>query len=123
MNDEDFLRSLDDYLAPPADVNPAMIGLEIIWERGDLRFGARHIWDKHGITEQEVEEVIFEVPPYVEARRHRDFPDRTVFWGATRGDRWIVIVCEDRMRGGARQLRPITAFEPDEGVEYWERNR
>ena len=123
MNDEEFLRSLDEYLTPPADENAAMGGVEIVWERGDSRFGARHIWDKHGITEEEVEQVILEVPPFVEARRHRDHPDRTVFWGATRGDRWIVVVCEDWQQGDIRYLRPITAFEPEEGLEYWERNR
>lgn len=123
MNDEDFLRSLDEYLTPRADANPAMGGIEIVWVRGDSRFGALHIWDEHRITEEEVEQVILEVPPYVEARRHRDIPDRTVFWGATREDRWILVVCEDWQRGDTRQLRPITAFEPEEGLDYWERNR
>ena len=123
MNDEEFLRSIDEYLSPPADANPAMGGVEIVWERGDLRFGARHIWDKHVITEQEVEQVILEIPPYVEVRRHRNVPNRTVFWGATRVDRWIVVVCEDLQQGDTRQLRPITAFEPEEGLDYWERNR
>ena len=74
MNDEEFLRLPDEYLSPPAEVNPEVGGIEIVRERGDSRFGAQHIWDKHGITEREVEEVIFEVPPYVEARRHRDTP-------------------------------------------------
>jgi hypothetical protein len=50
--------------------------------------------------------------------RGRGQVSRTVFWGATRENRWVVVVCEDLLLGGPRQLRPITAFEPDEGVEY-----
>jgi hypothetical protein len=46
-----------------------------------------------------------------------------VFWGATRFDRWIVVVCEDWIEDGVRHLRPITAFEPSEGADYWERIR
>lgn len=61
------------------------------------------------------------MPSYVEAKRHPDFPNRTLFWGATRHDRWLFVVCEDWSEGGIRFLRPITAFEPGEGVAYWER--
>ena len=64
--------------------------------------------------------MLFEVPPYVEARRRADNPNRTIFWGATRNDRWILVVCEDWKEGDQRYLRPITAFEPEEGREYWE---
>jgi hypothetical protein len=37
--------------------------------------------------------------------------------------RWILVVCEDRSDGGVRFLKPITAFEPSEGVKYWEKYR
>lgn len=120
MNDEELLRRLDEYLEPPADPNPEMAAITIVWERDNPNFGARHIWEKHRITEEEVEQVIFEIPPFVEAKRHPDHPNRTIFWGATRRDRWIVIVCEDWKEDDTRYLRPITAFEPEEGVKYWE---
>ena len=89
----------------------------IVWERESFDFGSKHIWEKHRVTEEEVEQVLFEVPPHVEARRHADHENRTVFWGATRYDRWIVVVCEDWNEGGTRFLRPITAFEPEEGTD------
>ena len=37
--------------------------------------------------------------------------------------KWIFVVCEDWTDGGVRHLKPITAFEPPEGVKYWERYR
>lgn len=92
-----------------------------MWERDEPGFGAKHIADLHGVTEAEVEQVLLEVPPYVEAKRHSDMPNRTLFWGATRLDRWLFIVCQDWTESGVRHLMPITAFEPKEGVKYWER--
>ncbi len=123
MGDDELLRHLDEYLEPPTDPSPQMAGIKIVWERESSKFGARHIREHHGITEDEVEEVLFEVPPYVEARRHRDHPNRTVFWGATRNDRWLFVVCEDWKEGNIRYLTPITAFEPVEGRAYWETYR
>ncbi|MBI2917737.1 MAG: hypothetical protein HYY01_07050 [Chloroflexi bacterium] len=120
MDDEDFLSYLDDYLESPVEKNPEMEGVRIVWERDSPNFGARHIWEKHRITEEEVEQVILEVPPCVEARRHPEHPHRTIFWGATRNDRWMLVVCEDWRTGDIRYLRPITAFEPEEGHDYWE---
>ncbi|MCH8205570.1 MAG: hypothetical protein IH956_01035 [Chloroflexi bacterium] len=121
MKDDEFLRNLDEYLELSADPNPEMADVKIVWERDNPNYGARHIWEKHEIAEEEVEEVLFQVPPYVEAKRHPDYPNRTIFWGATRNDRWILVVCEDWTEGHARFLRPITAFEPAEGHGYWER--
>jgi hypothetical protein len=123
MNDDELLDLLHGYLDPQGDSNPEMVGVLVVWEREDPDFGARHIWEKHSITEREVEEVLFEVPPYVEARRHSQEPNRTIFWGATRYDRWLFIVCEDWYDSGIRYLKPITAFEPSEGVRYWERHQ
>jgi hypothetical protein len=40
---------------------------KIVWERKSPDFGARHIWERHGITEEEVTQALLEVPPYVEA--------------------------------------------------------
>ena len=100
-----------------------MVGVEVTWERDSLHFGSTHIWNLHRVSEEEVEQVLMEEPPYLEARRHPDHHGRTVFWGATRFDRWIVVVCEDWVEDGVRHLRPITAFEPAEGADYWERIR
>ena len=95
MDDDELLRLLDDYLEPPAEPNPEWAGVEIIWEGNNNAFGSRHILETHRITEAEVEQVLLEVPPVVEARRHPAYPDRTIFWGATRLDRWLFILCED----------------------------
>lgn len=76
---------------------------------------------KHGVTEVEVEEVLLRVPPYVDAKRHREHPDRTAFWGATQQDRWLIVICIDEDTVDERTLTPITAFEPDDGEDYWER--
>ena len=123
LNDDELRQLIEEYLDPPSETNLQMAGVEVIWERESPLFGSRHILDLHRVAEQEVEQVLMETPPYVEARRHPDHPDRTVFWGATRFDRWIVVVCEDWMDGDIRHLRPITAFEPSEGADYWERIR
>ena len=79
MQDDEFLRLLDQYLDPQRESNPEMEGIQIVWERDNPNFESRHIWEQHGVTEHEVEEVIFEVPPYVEAKRHPDYPGRTIF--------------------------------------------
>jgi uncharacterized DUF497 family protein len=120
-HDDDFERLLDDYLSPPAEPNPDMANVEIVWVHDNADYGARHMAEKHGVTIREVEEVLLQIPPHVEARRNREYPDRTVFWGATRHDRWLVVVCEDWKKDGKRFLKPITAFEPDDGEEYWRR--
>lgn len=121
MKDDEFRNLLDGYLTPPSRVNPEMVGVEIVWERDNARFGSRHIHERHEVSEEEVEDVLTHVPPYVEAKRHPEYPNRTVFWGATRYDRWLFVVCEDWTAGGVRFLKPITAFEPSDGIEYWER--
>jgi len=121
VDDPDFRRLLDAYLEPPADQNPRMAGVQIEWVRGNPDFGSRHMKEKHNVTEEEAEQVLLEVPLMVEARRHGNWPGRTVFWGATRHDRWLVVVCEDRQEEGIRYLKPITAFEPDDGEAYWRR--
>jgi hypothetical protein len=118
MGDSEFDELLDDYLLGRVAPNPEMEEVKIEWVRGNPDFGADHI-AAHGVTEDEVEEVLMEIPPDVEAKRHPAYPDRTIFWGATRADRWLFVSCEDRVEGNRRILRPITAFEPDEGEEYW----
>ena len=120
VDDSEFDDILDDYLASRGVPNPEMENVEIEWVCGNSAFGVNHI-AAHGVTTEEVEEVLLEVPPDVEAKRHRDFPNRTIFWGATRAGRWLFVSCEDCVVDGRRVLKPITAFEPEEGEEYWRR--
>jgi hypothetical protein len=118
MDDAEFDEELDAYLSGRVIPNPDMADVEIVWVRGRPEYGADHIAG-HGVSETEVEEVLFEIPPDVQAKRHPDHPNRTIFWGATRAGRWIFISCEDWTEGDRRLLSPITAFEPDEGEAYW----
>ena len=119
MHDDGFRDLLDEYLAPPADPNPDLVGVQVVLFRDNHDFGALHIEEKHGVSEREVEEVLFEIPPFVEAKRHPEVAERTIFWGATRNDRWLIVVCEDWTEGRTRYLKPITAFEPERGEQYW----
>lgn len=118
MTDEGFDDLLEQYLSGQNLPNPEMEDVEIAWIRGNPDLGADHI-AAHDVTEEEVEEVLLEVPPEVEAKKHKEHPDRTIFWGATRAGRWLFVVCEDVRVGGKRILKPITAFEPDDGETYW----
>jgi hypothetical protein len=97
MDDDDLDDLLDDYLSGRVAHNPEMENVEIVWIRDQPGYGTLHI-ARHDVTEAEVEEVLFELPPEVEAKRHKDYPDRTAI---------------------AQFLKPLTAFEPDEGEAYW----
>lgn len=121
MDDDKFVDFLNDYLRPPSEPNPDMADVEVVWVRGNPDFGSLHMEEQHGVLEHEVEEVLLQVPPFVEARRHREHPGRTVFWGATNRNRWLFVACDDWTEGGRRYLKPITAFEPEEGEDYWRR--
>jgi hypothetical protein len=57
--------------------------------------------------------VLFEIPPIVDAKRSREHPERTLFWGATRHDRWIFVACEDWTEGAIRYLKPIACARFD----------
>jgi hypothetical protein len=118
-DDELFEKLIAEYLEPSPDPNRHMAGVEIVWVEDNPRLGALHMREEHGVEKHEVEEVLFEVPPQVEAKRTHEHPGRTYFWGATRRDRWLFVSCEDWKRGGVRYLKPITAFEPDRGIDYW----
>jgi len=121
VNDDEFERLLKAYLDPPGDPNPEMLGVKIVWIRDNADFGSMHISEKHGVSEQEVEEVLLQVPPSVEAKRLKGDRSRTAFWGATRTDRWLVVICEEWKDKTTRYLKPISAFEPDDGDAYWRR--
>jgi hypothetical protein len=119
MEDDDLDDELEAYLSGQVAPNLEMADVRIEWVEDNPDLGALHI-AAHDITKEEVEEVLFEIPPEVEVKRHPDVPDRTIFWGATRKGRWLFISCEDWQESGMRILKPITAFEPDEGRAYWD---
>jgi len=118
MADDELDDLLNEYFGSP---NLDMLDVEIVWVRGNSGYGSDHI-AVNNVTEQEVEEVLLEVPPEVEAKRHRDHPGRTIFWGATRAGRWLFVACDDRREGDRRLLTPITAFEPEEAKHTGEDN-
>jgi hypothetical protein len=122
MDDAEFDDDLEAYLSGVAFPNLEMAGVEIVWIDDNPRCGSLHMRMKRPpVQKHEVEEVLLEVPPEVEAKRAKNNPNRTYFWGATRDGRQLFVVCEDRQEGETRYLTPITAFEPDDGYEYWRR--
>jgi len=76
----EFLALLDSYLEFPYDPHPTMANVRIVWVEHDPGVGALHI-ATHNVTKAEVEQVLFEIPPMVEAKRSRQYPDRTLFPG------------------------------------------
>jgi len=73
VDDGDFLALLDEYLEPPHDPNLAMSDVQVVWVEDDPRLGTLHI-AQHGVAKDEVEQVLFEIPPIVEAKRSREYP-------------------------------------------------
>jgi hypothetical protein len=100
MDDADFDDLLDDYLSGKVAPNLDMLDVEMVWVRGNPEIGSDHI-AQHGVAEKEVD------------------PERTIFWGATRKGRWLFVSGVDWHEGHKRFLKPITAFEPEEGEVYW----
>lgn len=121
MDDEDLDDLLAEYLDGTLFPNLEMADVQIAWIEGNPNVGALHIKLDHNVEKHEVEEVLLEVPPEVEAKRCRTDSRKTYFWGATRAGRWLFVSCEDRIEGATRSLTPITAFEPEDGYEYWRR--
>jgi len=76
-DDHDFLALLDAYLDEPHDRNLRMENVCILWIEDDPGVGALHIAIKHRVTKEEVEQVLFEIPPVVEAKRSGQYPERT----------------------------------------------
>jgi hypothetical protein len=121
MDEAEFDDLLDAYLDGTLFPNLEMADVELVWVDENLNFGSLHMRLLHHVEKHEVEEVLLELPPEVEAKRARDNLNKTYFWGATREGRWLFVACEDRQQGGKRFLTPITAFEPEDGYEYWRR--
>src|ERR1700676_701810 len=107
MDDADFDADMELYLNGSLFPNLEMADVQIVWVEGNPDLGALHI-AKHGVSKAEVEEALLETPPEVEAKQHRDHPGRTIFWGMTRGVKWLFISSEDWMVGEIRFLKPIT---------------
>lgn len=120
MDDEAFDDDLEAYLNGVFP-NEETADCEVVWVEGNPLYGALHMEQKHGVTKDEVEEVLFETPPEVETKRHPTEHGRTLFWGATRDGRWLFVVCEDWTENRQRYLKPVTAFEPEEGRDYWDK--
>jgi len=108
--DDEFRRLLLEYEKPPGDLNPEMVGVELDFHRGDPRYGALHMAG-HGLSETDVWEVIFELP---EVKQRPGNVGRTEFWGTTRRDREIMVVCEDFRKEKKRYLVLITAYDHPE---------
>ncbi len=90
---------------------------EVVWTAADMRHLARH-----GVTPEEVEEVLAESPIW---RRGRGHPKtgRTSLYALGQNDagRYLFIVLSPRGRGRARC---VTAMDMDEKArEYYERHR
>jgi hypothetical protein len=119
MDDADFDDDLEAYLSGELFPNLEMANVQIVWVEDNPDLGAMHI-GMHGVTKAEVEEALLETPPEVEAKRHANYPERTIFWGMTRAGKWLFISCEDWTVGDTRFLKPITAFTPADGRAYWD---
>jgi hypothetical protein len=113
-SDDEFEKLLIDFLEPEAVPNPDFLNIRIEFVRDNHDYGSLHMWENHQVTEQDVLEVIFEIPPAVEARRDPDHPGRKLFLGATRKRRQLLVVCDVERHGKTTVLVPITAFDADE---------
>ncbi len=87
MGDSDFDDFLDDYLDDEANPNFDMLDVEIVWVRGNSAYGTDHI-AINNVTEAEVEEVLLEIPPEVEAPQEISRP--YLFLGSNAGGTLVV---------------------------------
>jgi hypothetical protein len=110
MDDAAFDDLLDQYLDGTLAPNLEMADVEIVWVDHSPHFGSLHMLREHDVKKHEVEEVLLELPPEVEAKRARDDSRKTYFWGATREGRWLFVACEDRRQGNRRFLTPHHSF-------------
>jgi len=115
MTDDEFRRLVGNYLDTKA---PDTANAELDMAEGCNGYGADHAMDKHGVTADEILQVVFELPCCDEKRSKHD-PARTVLWGCTRSGREIAVVVRDKPEGNKRRLTLITAF--DETEDQWRR--
>lgn len=117
MNDDIFGKLIAEYLDT---VNPEAEAIGFDPQSGSLEHGIDHAFEKHNVTEQEVRQVLFEIPS-PEEKRSKHEPKRTLLWGYTRKGRELTVCCRDGRRNGKRHLALITAF--DEAEADWRRRR
>jgi hypothetical protein len=67
--EDEFLALLDSYLDVSHDPNPTMANVRVVWVEHDPGVGALHI-ARHNVTKAEVEQVLFEVPPWCRRSGH-----------------------------------------------------
>ena len=75
--------------------------MDVEWDDDNVGHLARH-----GITADEVEEVIS--GPTIRRRGGTDAPDRFRILGRTSGGRYLAVVCQGKSEG---LIRPITGWE------------
>jgi hypothetical protein len=115
MTDDEFRKLISDYLDT---ATPELADVELDMMEGHQSFGADHALEDHGVSQEEIRQVIYELPA-PEEKRSKHGPARTLFWGATRTGRGITVVAHDDVTEGVRRLTLITAF--DETEEEWRR--
>lgn len=115
VDDDDFRNLVGDYLNT---TNPAMADVVLELEPGHRGFGIDHAVKHHGVSEQEIREVLFEYPaPEKKRSRHDRSPSRTLYWGANRNGRELTIAVIEYEHNGRLHLVLITAFPETE--EEW----
>lgn len=117
VTDEEFRELLAGYIDT---ATPEMAGVELDFADGNPDYGAMHALGKHGVSKEEVRQVIYE-SPLPEEKRSRHAPRRTLLWGSTRRGRDITVVVHDENVEGLRRLTLITAF--DETEVEWRKRR
>jgi uncharacterized DUF497 family protein len=118
MTDDDFEALLGKYLET---TNPEMVGVEIEFNEGNGdTYGADHAAISHGVTKEQISEVLFELEA-PEEKRSSDAPERTIFWGHTRRGESLCVVCLDERSSTPPRLGLITAFPETE--EQWRRRQ
>lgn len=90
---------------------------EIVWTEGDVTHLARH-----GVSPEEVEEVLAAGPIWRRGRAHPDTGRKSLYaLGETKAGRHLFIVLSPREQGRARC---VTAMEMDDKTRrYYERHR
>ncbi len=115
-DEDDYDRLLDAYAAKPRDENPDFADVDI-----SIAFGIlSKIEDKHGLTREDVEDIVKGRPPVVVEALHPGDDEKRVFCGLTRHGReaFVVGVWAQSSTAGRRLLRIVTAFLP-ESDEYF----
>jgi len=117
MTDDEFRKLISRYLDT---TSPEMADVELDMMEGQQSFGADHALHDHGVSQEEIRQVIYEMP-VPEEKRSKQGLARTLFWGMTRRGREITVVAHDQTVEGVHRLNLITAF--DETEEQWRRRR